>query len=110
MAAALTATASGLGVTSLVVAHRLSTVRRADRVVVVAGGRVVEQGTHEELMGLAGGAYARLVRRAERRGRDSWGVRPSVDEGGGSSSGEDEESSCRDAGAAGPQLPAAVTA
>lgn len=49
------------GRTSIVIAHRLSTVRSADEIVVVDGGRVVERGTHRELLAL-GGIYARLVR------------------------------------------------
>ena len=47
------------GRTSLVIAHRLSTIERADRIVVIDAGRVVEMGSHAELLA-AGGLYARL--------------------------------------------------
>jgi ATP-binding cassette subfamily B protein len=49
------------GRTSLVIAHRLSTVRQADRLLVVDGGHIVEQGTHAQLLA-AGGLYADLYR------------------------------------------------
>ncbi len=47
------------GRTTFVIAHRLSTVRRADRIVVLDAGRVVQEGSHEELLAL-GGLYKRL--------------------------------------------------
>ncbi len=50
------------GKTTLVVAHRLSTVRNADRIVVLRRGRIVEQGSHDDLL-QRGGEYSRLLAR-----------------------------------------------
>ena len=49
------------GRTSFIIAHRLATVRHADRIVVLADGRVAESGTHEELNAIEGGVYRRLA-------------------------------------------------
>jgi len=49
------------GRTSFIIAHRLATVRHVDRIIVIAGGRVVESGTHEELQSMDDGVYRRLA-------------------------------------------------
>ncbi len=56
------------GRTSVVIAHRLSTVREADLILVLDGGRIVERGDHETLLA-RGGLYANLYRRQFRDAR-----------------------------------------
>lgn len=50
--------------TTVVVAHRLRTVRRADCISFIEDGVVAEQGTHSELMKIKGGRYRKMVERA----------------------------------------------
>ena len=61
--AALDVAMSGRVRTCLVIAHRLSTVRRADRIVVLEAGVVVEEGTHGALLRKRGGRYAQMIER-----------------------------------------------
>ncbi|MEK8174663.1 ATP-binding cassette domain-containing protein [Streptomyces sp. M19] len=66
-------TAAAEDATVVLISHRLSTVRRADRIVRIADGRVVEEGSHDALMAADGG-YARLFRlQAARFGKDPAG-------------------------------------
>jgi len=48
--------------TTIAIAHRLSTLRKADRLVVLDKGKVIEQGSHEELANKEGGLYAKLIK------------------------------------------------
>jgi ATP-binding cassette subfamily B protein len=67
------------GRTALVIAHRLSTVVRADEILVMEEGRVVERGDHESLL-RAGGVYAAMWARQQRAGRHENGDRPEAAE------------------------------
>lgn len=58
------------GLTTVVISHRFSTVRRADQIVVLDGGRITERGSHEELL-MVGGRYADLFELQARRFADS---------------------------------------
>jgi ABC-type multidrug transport system fused ATPase/permease subunit len=53
-------TISDRGITQIVITHRLSTIRDCDLIVVIDSGKIVEQGTHEELYA-KGGRYTKLV-------------------------------------------------
>ena len=60
------------GRTTLVIAHRLATVLKADRILVMDGGRLVEEGTHESLV-KQGGVYARLAKLQFTGGAEAFG-------------------------------------
>ena len=50
------------GRTSIIIAHRLATIRDVDCIFVIDNGRIIEQGTHEELSSIENGAYAGLAK------------------------------------------------
>ena len=58
--AAVHANLDTLGCTRILIAHRMSTIRGADQIIVVDAGAIVESGSHDELLA-SGGAYAQLV-------------------------------------------------
>ena len=61
------------GRTTFVIAHRLSTIRRADLILLLEEGRVVERGTHRELMDARGAYHDMVLRQMESDARDAHG-------------------------------------
>jgi ATP-binding cassette subfamily B protein len=59
------------GRTTFVIAHRLSTIRRADLILLMEDGRIIERGTHDELMKNRGAYYEMVIRQMEQTGQDS---------------------------------------
>jgi ATP-binding cassette subfamily B protein/subfamily B ATP-binding cassette protein MsbA len=59
------------GRTTFVIAHRLSTIRRADLILLMENGRVIERGTHEELMSARGTYHAMVLRQMESAGHEA---------------------------------------
>ena len=59
---------SSEGMTTVVVAHRLQTIRNADKIVVIHDGKVVESGAHDELMARKDGVYRKMVNRCDGSG------------------------------------------
>ena len=51
-----------VGRTTLIIAHRLTTIRAADKILILQGGKIVESGKHEELLQIPNGHYSKLVR------------------------------------------------
>lgn len=68
-----------VGRTTLVIAHKLSTIKNADKIIVMSNGTVVEQGTHNELLA-ADGAYMRLVKAQDLGGMSATKEETSDDE------------------------------
>jgi len=62
------------GRTTFVIAHRLSTIRRADLILLMENGRVIERGTHEELMTARGSYHGMVLRQMESHGHEGEGV------------------------------------
>jgi ABC-type multidrug transport system fused ATPase/permease subunit len=63
------------GRTTFVIAHRLSTIRRADVILLMENGRVIERGTHAELMRAGGTYYDMVIRQMEQQMEDAEKVR-----------------------------------
>jgi ATP-binding cassette subfamily B (MDR/TAP) protein 1 len=85
-----------LGRTTVIIAHRISTVKDADRIFVIGDGLVLEHGTHSQLLGNPNGPYSRLVTAQNLRDQSEVTTKKSENASAGSGEAEDVQTAAED--------------